>query len=122
MFGKGSSLVPDGIHLLLKRGLTTSELGTLFVQPGGESFGGHEPLVHCGGFGAAGSLLQRRMDLPDASVLMLQGFAFLLILATEALRGRLFLPRAAPEVSASAPPPEAKTETTPAVQRVVEPS
>ncbi|TMG97593.1 MAG: ABC transporter permease [Betaproteobacteria bacterium] len=43
-----------------------------------------------GGFGAAGSLLQRRMDLPDASVLVLQGFAFLLILASEALRGRLF--------------------------------
>ena len=44
-----------------------------------------------GGFGAAGSLLQRRMDLPDASVLVLQGFAFLLILASEALRGRLFV-------------------------------
>jgi len=28
--------------------------------------------------------------LPDASVLVLQGFAFLLILASEALRGRLF--------------------------------
>lgn len=47
-----------------------------------------------GGFGAAGSLLQRRMDLPDASVLVLQGFAFLLILASEALRGRLFTPGA----------------------------
>ncbi|WP_294636010.1 ABC transporter permease [uncultured Aquabacterium sp.] len=42
-----------------------------------------------GGFGAAGSLLQRRLDLPDASVLVLQGFAFVLILACEALRGRL---------------------------------
>jgi ABC-type uncharacterized transport system permease subunit len=49
-----------------------------------------------GGFGAAGSLLQRRLELPDASVLVLQGFAFVLILASEALRGRLFslqLPR-----------------------------
>jgi ABC-type uncharacterized transport system permease subunit len=46
-----------------------------------------------GGFGAAGSLLQRRMDVPDASVMVLQGFAFLLILASEALRGRLFAPR-----------------------------
>jgi general nucleoside transport system permease protein len=46
-----------------------------------------------GGFGSAGSLLQRRMDVPDASVLVLQGFAFLLILASEALRGRLFQPR-----------------------------
>jgi simple sugar transport system permease protein len=44
-----------------------------------------------GGFGAAGSLLQRRMDLPDASVLVLQGFAFVFILAAEALRGRLFM-------------------------------
>ena len=39
-----------------------------------------------GGFGAAGSLLQRRLGLPDASVLVLQGFAFVLILASEALR------------------------------------
>ena len=43
-----------------------------------------------GGFAAAGSLLQRRLGLPDASVLVLQGFAFVLILAAEALRGRLF--------------------------------
>lgn len=42
-----------------------------------------------GGFGAAGSLLQRRLDLPDASVMVLQGFAFVLILAAEAWRGRL---------------------------------
>ncbi len=50
-----------------------------------------------GGFGSAGSLLQRRLDVPDASVVVLQGFAFLLILASEALRGRLF--------AASAPVP-----------------
>jgi len=43
-----------------------------------------------GGFAAAGSLLQRRIGLPDASVLVLQGFAFVFILAAEALRGRLF--------------------------------
>lgn len=43
-----------------------------------------------GGFAAAGSLLQRRMGLPDASVLVLQSFAFVFILAAEALRGRLF--------------------------------
>jgi simple sugar transport system permease protein len=43
-----------------------------------------------GGFAAAGSLLQRRLGLPDASVLVLQGFAFVLILAAESLRGRLF--------------------------------
>ncbi len=41
-----------------------------------------------GGFGAAGSLLQRRLGLPDASVLVLQGIAFVFILASEALRTR----------------------------------
>jgi ABC-type uncharacterized transport system permease subunit len=50
-----------------------------------------------GGFGAAGSLLQRRLDVPDASVLVLQGFAFLLILASEALRGRLLPASVRPE-------------------------
>ncbi len=55
----------------------------------------HQPLaivpvaVLFGGFGAAGSLLQRRMGLPDASVQVLLGFAFVMILASEALRGRL---------------------------------
>ncbi len=39
-----------------------------------------------GGFGAAGSLMQRRLGLPDASVLVLQGIAFVFILASEALR------------------------------------
>jgi simple sugar transport system permease protein len=42
-----------------------------------------------GGFGAAGSMLQRRMGLPDASVQVLLGFAFVLILAMESLRGRI---------------------------------
>jgi ABC-type uncharacterized transport system permease subunit len=63
-----------------------------------------------GGFGSAGSLLQRRLDLPDASVLVLQGFAFVLILASEALRGRLgeLLTRPVPgarDVGASSPTP-----------------
>jgi simple sugar transport system permease protein len=59
-----------------------------------------------GGFGAAGSLLQRRMDVPDASVMVLQGFAFLLILASEALRGKLFVARApAPAPAPAAPLP-----------------
>jgi ABC-type uncharacterized transport system permease subunit len=73
-----------------------------------------------GGFGAAGSLLQRRLDLPDASVQVLQGIAFVLILASEALRGldwkavaaRLRPAAAAgPAVaagSAQAPPPAAQ--------------
>ncbi|MFT7402596.1 MAG: ABC-type uncharacterized transport system permease subunit [Hydrogenophaga sp.] len=52
----------------------------------------HNPLavipvaILLGGFGAAGSLLQRRLGLPDASVLLLQGIAFVLILASEALQ------------------------------------
>jgi general nucleoside transport system permease protein len=41
-----------------------------------------------GGFAAAGSLLQRRLGVPDASVLVLQGFAFVLILASEGWRKR----------------------------------
>jgi simple sugar transport system permease protein len=55
----------------------------------------HNPLaippvaILFGGFLAAGSLLQRRMGLPDASVQVLMGFCFVLILASEALRGRL---------------------------------
>ena len=52
----------------------------------------HQPIavipvaILFGGFGAAGSLLQRRLGLPDASVMVLQGIAFVLILASEALR------------------------------------
>jgi simple sugar transport system permease protein len=42
-----------------------------------------------GGFLAAGSMLQRRMGLPDASVQVLMGFCFVIILASEAWRGRL---------------------------------
>ena len=51
--------------------------------------------VLLGGIGAAGGLLQRRMGLPDATVLVLQGFIFVSILASETLYGRLgwFQPR-----------------------------
>jgi simple sugar transport system permease protein len=55
----------------------------------------HHPLaiipvaILFGGFLAAGSLLQRRMGLPDASVQVLMGLCFVLILASEAWRGRL---------------------------------
>ena len=45
--------------------------------------------VLVGGLAASGSMLQRRLDLPDATVLVLQGVAFMLILASEALYGRL---------------------------------
>jgi simple sugar transport system permease protein len=55
----------------------------------------HQPLgiipvaVLLGGIGASGGLLQRRLGLPDAAVLVLQGVLFLSILASEAVYGRL---------------------------------
>ncbi len=52
--------------------------------------------VLLGGIGAAGGLLQRRMDLPDATVQVLQGFIFVAILASDTMQGRFawFQPRA----------------------------
>jgi simple sugar transport system permease protein len=49
-----------------------------------------------GGISASGGMLQRRLDLPDATVFVLQGLAFLTILASETLYGRrfTFTPRA----------------------------
>jgi simple sugar transport system permease protein len=63
----------------------------------------HNPLaivpmaVLLGGVGAAGGLLQRRMELPDASVLVLEGMIFVAILAGETIYGRIkwFQPRVA---------------------------
>jgi len=45
--------------------------------------------VLVGGIAASGGMLQRRLDLPDATVLVFQGLAFVTILASEALYGRL---------------------------------
>ncbi|MFZ5654498.1 MAG: hypothetical protein ACOY42_08900 [Pseudomonadota bacterium] len=45
--------------------------------------------VLVGGIGASGSLLQRRLDLPDAATLVLQGLIFANLLAWEALQGRV---------------------------------
>jgi simple sugar transport system permease protein len=42
-----------------------------------------------GGIRASGGLLQRWHDLPDATVLVLQGIIFILILASESIHGRL---------------------------------
>jgi general nucleoside transport system permease protein len=42
-----------------------------------------------GGISASGGLLQRRLGLPDASVLVLQGIIFLFVLASDALYGRI---------------------------------
>lgn len=54
----------------------------------------HNPLVIIpvaillGGIDASGGLLQRRLDLPDATVPVLQGIIFVVILASETLFGR----------------------------------
>lgn len=40
------------------------------------------------GFEASSGLVQRRMDLPDATVLVLQGFVFVAILLSDTLHGR----------------------------------
>ncbi|MFC3608028.1 ABC transporter permease [Stutzerimonas tarimensis] len=55
----------------------------------------HNPLaiIVCatllGGVEASGSLLQRRLDLPDATTLILEGILFINLLAWEALSGRI---------------------------------
>jgi simple sugar transport system permease protein len=48
-----------------------------------------------GGISASGGMLQRRLDMPDATVVVLQGMAFMLILASETLYGRfkIFRPK-----------------------------
>jgi len=54
----------------------------------------HNPLaiipvaIMFGGIAASGGLIQRRMDLPDATVLVLQGFIFVILLVSETLYGR----------------------------------
>jgi simple sugar transport system permease protein len=62
----------------------------------------HNPLVIVpvaimfGGLVASGGLIQRRMDLPDATVLVLQGLIFVSLLTSETLYGRfkIFQPKA----------------------------
>jgi simple sugar transport system permease protein len=55
----------------------------------------HNPLaiipvaILLGGIAASGGLLQRRLGLPDATTLVLQGIIFVAILASEALYGRV---------------------------------
>jgi ABC-type uncharacterized transport system permease subunit len=54
----------------------------------------HNPLVIIpvailfGGLVASGGLIQRRMELPDATVLVLQGLIFIVLLTSETLYGR----------------------------------
>ncbi|WP_413991691.1 ABC transporter permease [Labrys okinawensis] len=47
--------------------------------------------VMFGGLSAAGGLIQRRMGMPDATVLVLQGFIFVTLLTSETLYGRFKL-------------------------------
>jgi general nucleoside transport system permease protein len=60
----------------------------------------HHPLailpvsLFVGGLAASGGMLQRRLDLPDATVLVLQGLAFMMILGSETLYGRFRAPGA----------------------------
>lgn len=55
----------------------------------------HNPLaiipvaVFLGGIDAAGGLIQRRMDLPDATVLVLEGILFIVILFSDTFYGRI---------------------------------
>ncbi|MGJ8585830.1 MAG: ABC transporter permease [Marinosulfonomonas sp.] len=55
----------------------------------------HNPLaiipvaILLGGFEASSGLIQRRMDLPDATILVFEGLVFIIILLSEALYGRL---------------------------------
>jgi general nucleoside transport system permease protein len=61
----------------------------------------HNPLmippvaILFGGLVASGGLIQRRMDLPDATVLVLQGLIFVVLLTSETLYGRfaIFKPK-----------------------------
>ncbi|HEU0223148.1 MAG TPA: ABC transporter permease [Paracoccaceae bacterium] len=51
-----------------------------------------------GSIAAAGGLVQRRMDLPDATVLVLQGIIFVVLLVSESFHGRFRIFRPAQEV------------------------
>ncbi len=63
----------------------------------------HNPLVIppvailLGGLVASGGLIQRRMELPDATVLVLQGFIFVVLLTSETLYGRFAIFRSTKE-------------------------
>lgn len=64
----------------------------------------HNPLVIVpvaimfGAIEASGGLIQRRMDMPDATALVLQGIIFVVLLASETLHGRFAIFRPSSEV------------------------
>jgi simple sugar transport system permease protein len=45
--------------------------------------------IFLGGINAAGGLIQRRLGMPDATVQVLQGLMFLVLLVSETLYGRI---------------------------------
>src|SRR5208282_4156084 len=49
--------------------------------------------VLLGGIGASGGMLQRRLQMPDSEVMVLQGILFVVLLASEGLSGRTLLGR-----------------------------
>ena len=55
--------------------------------------------VLLGGILASGGILQRRLNLPDATIYVLQGLVFLVVLYSESLYGRfaVFKDRAEPK-------------------------
>ena len=57
-----------------------------------------------GGINAAGGMLQRRLDMPDASVLVLQGITFVIIIASETFIGRFRVRKSMPTAPAAATP------------------
>ena len=56
-----------------------------------------------GGIGASGGLLQRRLGLPDASVLVLQGMIFVMVLASDTLYGRFGFSEGKGDLNMAAP-------------------
>jgi general nucleoside transport system permease protein len=78
----------------------------------------HEPLAIIpvallfGGIGASNGLLQRVDNLPDATVAVLQGILFVVILASETLQGRFAFFRPREERAAVRPVAEAAPEVT----------
>jgi ABC-type uncharacterized transport system permease subunit len=64
-----------------------------------------------GGIAASGSLLQRRLGLPDAAVLVLLGIAFVALIGCETLRGRTW--SRAPRRAASSHMPPTPPPSTP---------
>lgn len=95
-FGGAAAGLAGGIEVLAVHGAANASLivgygytGILVAFLARQQPLGLVPVaILMGGIGAAGSLLQRRLDLPDATTLVLQGILFLCILAAESLTGR----------------------------------